>query len=448
MVSEPLIAPRVSRRTIGLYSIGAIGTMGFSTLPGLVLLYYFTNSLGVVPLVAGLLITAAKVWDVLISPIVGARSDLSMARTGSRRRLLTWGAVLTPVFLVVMFAIPNGVGPAAAGAWEFLAFVAASSGFIIYQVPYVTLPAEITPDYDQRTRLVSGRVVVMMIAVLLFGAGAPALRMLGGTDDRLGYFLMAAISAIVMMIALLTARAAAPRNVLRESSAPSLGATYRLCRTALRDSGSFRALLLAFMLLALAASILLAGSQYVATYVIGSEGAVNVMFAALVIPALIFTPFWQYVSRRAGKERGFVAAGTCFALGALSLCGMLISAGPWIFGAIALCGVGYAGVQSLPTSMLADVISHERPDAAGTFGGIWTAGESLGSSFGASVFAVALAVGGFVASSAGAAAAEPRGAITAIVLGYGLVPALLAGIGLLVFGGYKLRRADIQIAVA
>ena len=38
----------LTRRTIARYAIGSLGTGGFATLPGLVLVYYLTNTLGVV----------------------------------------------------------------------------------------------------------------------------------------------------------------------------------------------------------------------------------------------------------------------------------------------------------------------------------------------------------------------------------------------------------------
>lgn len=51
-------------------------------------------------------------------------------------------------------------------------------------MPYVAVPAELTGSYDERTRLLGWRVVVLTAAILLFGAGGPALRNAG--DDRSG----------------------------------------------------------------------------------------------------------------------------------------------------------------------------------------------------------------------------------------------------------------------
>ncbi|MCU1635020.1 MAG: transporter, partial [Cryobacterium sp.] len=65
----------LERKPIVLYAIGSLGTGGFATLPGLVLVYYLTDTLGVAALAAGLVVTLAKIWDVLIDPIIGTRSD-------------------------------------------------------------------------------------------------------------------------------------------------------------------------------------------------------------------------------------------------------------------------------------------------------------------------------------------------------------------------------------
>ena len=56
------------------YAIGSLGTGGFGTLPGLVLVYFLTDTLGITALAAGILVTLAKVWDVLIDPVIGTRA--------------------------------------------------------------------------------------------------------------------------------------------------------------------------------------------------------------------------------------------------------------------------------------------------------------------------------------------------------------------------------------
>ena len=165
---------RLSRGTIARYAMGSLGTGGFATLPGLVLAYYLTDSLGVAALAAGVVITVAKVWDVVIDPIIGALTDRDLAKHGTRRRLMLIGAFSLPVLFALTFAVPPALGPVVGAIWVFFAFTATATAFSLFQVPYIALPAELTPSYDERTRLLTWRVVVLTFAILLFGAGGPS----------------------------------------------------------------------------------------------------------------------------------------------------------------------------------------------------------------------------------------------------------------------------------
>ena len=69
---------------------------------------------------------------------------------------------------------------------------------------------------------------------------------------------------------------------------------------------------------------MLAGTQYVATWVLGDTEAVTILFVALILPAIISTPLWGVVARRIGKERAYVIATSIFFLAALSLTGLLL----------------------------------------------------------------------------------------------------------------------------
>jgi len=437
----------LSRRTIATYAIGSLGTGGFATLPGLVLVFFLTDTLGIAPLVAGVLVTIAKIWDVLIDPVIGARSDLSLARTGSRRPFMLVGAIALPVFFVLTFAVPAGIGPVASGIWVLVAFTLTATAFSLFQVPYIALPAELTDGYDQRTRLISVRVVVLTIAILLFGAGGPALRE-SFANEYTGYLVMAIVAGAVIGGGMLVSSFVATRGALSEARPASIAQNYRDGIAVLKRSQPFRALLLTFALQGLATGVMLAGAQYVAQWVLESKGAGTFLFLALIGPALIFAPVWQAVARRVGKERGFAIASTLFGIAALAMIGLLWAPGEWVYLPVALAGAGYAGMQSLPMAMLPDVISHDAAahgsGSAGTFGGVWTAGETTGMALGATVLTIMLAATGYIQSTGADIVWQAPSAVAGIVLSFSVVPAVLIALSLWSFSRYPLRRKDID----
>jgi glycoside/pentoside/hexuronide:cation symporter, GPH family len=443
----------LSRGVVTRYAIGSIGTGGFATLPGLVLVYYLTDTLGVAALVAGLVVTAAKVWDVVIDPWIGERSDRALATTGTRRTWMLVGAIALPVGFLLTFAVPAGLAPAASAVWVFVAFLATATAFSLFQVPYIALPAELTPDYDARTRLLTWRVVVLTMAILLFGAGGPEIRSVFA-DEHVGYLVMALVAGVVIGVGMLIAATTAARGVTATDVAPGRGirAGYAEGLAALRRSAPFRVLLSAFVLQGLATGAMLAGAQFVATWVLGDQRLVTVLFVALIAPAVLCAPIWQAVARRVGKERGFFIASVLFAVAAASLVGMLWAPGAWVYAPVALAGAAYAGMQSLPMAMLPDVISHDAREhgngRAGSFGGVWTAGETAGMALGATLLTIVLAVTGYLESRGADVVTQPDAAVAGITVSFSLLPAGLVLLSLVPLARYPLRRHDIDADAA
>ena len=434
------------------YAIGSIGTGGFGTLPGLVLVFYLTDTLGVSALLAGIVVTAAKVWDVLVDPWIGERSDRALAATGTRRTWMRVGALALPVVFVITFAVPPGLAPAASAAWVFVAFLATATAFSLFQVPYIALPAELTNDYDARTRLLTWRVVVLSVAILLFGAGGPLLRRTGD-DESIGYVVMALVAGVVIGAGMLVASTTAPRGAPGgERAARGIRAGYAEGIAALRRSRPFRALLAAFVLQGLATGVMLAGANYVAVWVLESEDALTFLFVALIAPAVLCAPLWARVARRVGKERGFLVASALFALAAASLVGMLWAPGAWVYAPVAVAGAAYAGMQSLPMAMLPDVISHDARvhgvGRAGSFGGVWTAGETAGMALGATLLTLALALTGYIESVGAALVVQPAAALAGIVVSFSILPAVLVLVSLVPIARYPIRRDDIEADAA
>jgi Na+/melibiose symporter-like transporter len=118
------------RRTLAGYALGSLVTGAFGTVPGLLLLPYLTDTLGVAAGVAGLLVLLPKAWDVLVNPVAGRLSD----RRGDRRPFLLVAGLALGVLFAAMFAGPFGSGPDA-GAYVAIAFLATATAFALFQVP-------------------------------------------------------------------------------------------------------------------------------------------------------------------------------------------------------------------------------------------------------------------------------------------------------------------------
>jgi Na+/melibiose symporter-like transporter len=424
---------RLGRRTYLGYALGSVGTAGFSTVPGLLLAYYLTDSLGVAASLAALVVLVPKLWDVVLLPIVGRLSDRSAQRRRSRRPFLLVGGLALPAVFVLMFSTPPGLPPVAAAAWVLVFFILSASAFAFFQVPYIAMPAEITDSVEERTTMMSWRVAFLALGILLFGVGSPVVRdAVGG--GAYGYLVMGTAVALVIAAGMLGCWWALRRTrpVTMDESGE---ATHSLRQqfVVAWQTRAFRLLLGAFLVQAFATAAMLAGAQYFATYVLGRQSMSDVLFAALIVPALVVMPGWAWVGHRWGKRTGYIASSSIFMVGALSLVAARSLPTAFVLALVGLCGVGYAGMQMFPLAMLPDVIAadaaatgHQR---AGAFTGVWTAGETVGFAVGPALVLMLLALTGFV-SSTGDPVAQPQSAQTGVLLSFSVLPAVLVAVSL------------------
>ncbi|MFC7545067.1 MFS transporter [Plantactinospora sp. GCM10030261] len=437
MTASPARAAGLPRTVVTGYAAGSLVTGAFGTVPGLLLLPYLTDTLGVAAGVAALLVLLPKGWDVLVNPVAGRISDRTRSRWGARRPYVLVGGLALAVLFAAIFAGPAGTG-AGAGGWVALTFLAAATAFAFFQVPYVAMPAELTDDYAERTRLMTWRIAVLAVAILISGAVAP-LVVTGGGGGLPGHRWMGLFVAALIVVGVLgtfLGTANAPTGAIQQSE-PSLRAQLAVAA----GNRPFRALLICFVIQAAGIATVLAGVTYFARHVLRDpETGPTLLFACFVAPALLVMPVWSRLGGRLGKPRAFTVASALFAVGALGLVAAPALPAVAVYLLVALIGCGYAGQQVFGLAMLPDCIAYDTRRTgrrqAGVFTGLWTAGETFGLALGPGIYGLVLQVSGYVPSITGGAA-QPDSARLGVLLGFTVLPALLVGGALLLMRNYR-----------
>jgi Na+/melibiose symporter-like transporter len=110
---------------------------------------------------------------------------------------------------------------------------------------------------------------------------------------------------------------------------------------------------------------------------------------------------------------------------------------------IAVTSVGYAGMQMFPLAMLPDTISDDAArtgeQRAGSFTGVWTAGETAAFAIGPALVLLLLAVTGYISTTAGQVVDQPALAITGVQLAFSVLPVVLVGLSLPLIWRYPLK---------
>ncbi|MFD6612314.1 MFS transporter [Micromonospora chalcea] len=442
-----MTASGLPRRVHLGYALGSLVTGAFGTVPGLLLLPYLTDTLGVAAGLAALLVLLPKAWDVLVNPVAGRISDRTRSRWGARRPYLLVGGLALAVLFASIFAAPFASGPGAA-AYVALAFLATATAFAFFQVPYVAMPAELTADPAERTRMMTWRIAVLALAILVSGAVAPAVVTAGGDGVPghrwMGLFVAALI--VVGTVGVFLGTRSAPSGTVGESE-PSLRAQLAVATR----NRPFRVLLICFVIQSAGVATVLAGVKYFAGQVLREpDSGPTLLFACFVAPALLVMPLWSRAGARLGKRTSLVAASVIFAVGALALVAAPALPAAAAYAVVAVIGVGYAGQQVFALAMLPDCIAYDTVRTgrrqAGVFTGLWTAGETFGLALGPGIYGLVLQLSGYVSSSTGTAAAQSDTARLGVLLGFTVLPALLVAIPLVLLRGYTLTPAQLTAA--
>lgn len=426
----------LSRSTRIGYSLGGIASGTYGTVPGLILMPFLTDLIGVEAALAGLIVFAPKAWDFFLNPIAGRISDRSRHPRDRRRPFILRAGLLMALAFVAMFVGPTAP-PVAGALWVLVLFLTSATMYAFFQVPYLAMSAEITDDYAERTRLVSWRVIVITLAILIAGGTAPVLvDVLGGVD---GYRLMAVVMATLIVVGTIgvwwgTRKAPLSRE---EVAGGSLIDQLKI----VLGNAQARWLVASFVLQAVAMGMVLAGVVYVARHVIGDASVATLAFVGFVLPAVLLTPVWSRIGQRIGKKPGFRLSTFVSITGLLALLVSATGNVPLLLVAAALVGIGYAGGQLFPLAMLPDIAAEDArrtgENRVGMISGVWSGFELLGYALGPAVLGVVLSIGGYIATT-GEEVVQSESARWAIVLGVSVIPATLYLLSLLPLTRYTL----------
>jgi glycoside/pentoside/hexuronide:cation symporter, GPH family len=119
----------------------------------------YSIALGVNPALIGIALMIPRLWDAFSDPIMGHISDNFRSRWGRRRPLILLGAVLLCISFPLLWMPNPHWGSNGLFIYFLLMLVGYYTAYTIWSVPWNALGFEMTPDYNERTRVQAWRAV-------------------------------------------------------------------------------------------------------------------------------------------------------------------------------------------------------------------------------------------------------------------------------------------------
>ena len=304
------------------YGFGAVANGAKSNGFNYLLLFYYSQVIGLRADLVSLGILIALVFDAISDPLVGYISDNTHSRLGRRHPYMYAAGVPVALAYYFLWSPP---------AWDetglFLYFVCMAvlirTLITFYEIPATALVAELTDDYDQRTEMMSFRFFFgwwggLTMAVMNYLVFLPEEK--GGLEYVQGWSDYGLTASIVIFISIYVSAIGTHKHIphLRKppSSAPfSFTKTKKEIKETLSNR-SFFALFVSALLQAVAAGVSTSLSIYFSRHfwelTTTQIGYMNLPYFFSAFVALMLAP---KVSRWLGKKKGgMTVLGLAFAM--------------------------------------------------------------------------------------------------------------------------------------
>ena len=171
--------------------------------------FYFSQVLGMPAIMAGFAALIALVVDAVTDPLMGDISDNWHSTWGRRHPFMIAAVIPFPLSLYMLFSPPVGLDPQGLFLWLLGWSIIVRILLTMFNVPHNALGAELSQDYQERTKIVSyrtflgyvGGITLSVVALNSFFKASQAYP--NGMLNVEGYSSLGALAGIIAFVAMI-----------------------------------------------------------------------------------------------------------------------------------------------------------------------------------------------------------------------------------------------------
>jgi len=280
-----LSAEKLTRNFKLAYGTGqfAFGLMSYAM--GIFLLFYYSQVLGLSSGLAGLAIGLALVVDAFSDPLVGSISDNWRSRYGRRHPFL-YASILPAAMSFFLLFNPLVTSDLGLVIWLVIFSNATRTAMSLFNVPHISLGAEISDDFDERSELVAyrnfflyaGGLFVLAVGFYFFFASTPEFQI--GQLNAAAYPPFALLLSILIAVSIFLT-AWGTRSIVPSLPVPPEGPRVSLVETLFRVIADARSA---------------ARSRSFRWFVAGNLSIFAIVGVNATLDLYMFTYFWEFES--------------------------------------------------------------------------------------------------------------------------------------------------------
>lgn len=338
------------------YSTGELATCAMYALFTTLLIFFYTDVIGLAPAIVGGIIGISQVFNGISDIAAGFIIDRTRSKHGRVRVWLLWMTVPYAVGTILLMTVP-AAGEFAQAIYIFFTYnLMVTIIYTMTQLPYATLVTYLTRSQDERASANIIRMTLSPLANMAMTLGfLPLVDLLGGGQQA--WVIAATVYGVICSLLLLWCffRTEERVQVIDEAGGERLP-----LKTAVAVLFKNKYFIIAFLFFfALAFYQTVAGTMltYYCKNFLGTENLMGVINFACQIMMIFSTPLIGYWIHKMTKRNWCVFGAVCIIAGSLVVPLDPYSV-PVIFGGTLLRGVGLACEYAMMYTMVADVVEY------------------------------------------------------------------------------------------
>jgi len=453
MTQMPAPSQRVPWRMVIAYGAPAIGAGYMYLLLSLYMMKFATDVLLIAPAAMGVIFSISRIWDAVSDPLVGYLSDRTTTRLGRRRTWILASCLPISAGFYMVFAPPMSLDGEGLVIWTAVAVIGFYSAMTLFFVPHLSLGAELSNDYHERSRMFGTRHFAYILGSILSLVSLYYLL----TEEYKPQGDVRALASDLGALAVVIMFALVIFAVIRLRERPEYQG--RMTASPVKafadvwQNSHARLLLVVTFIEHVGSSAIAALTLYVTHYVVGAPTWAPLIILAYMLPSSASVPLWLPLSRRFGKIKVWlggmlltgVSFGSMFLLPFIESVEMRLT---WITLMAVFAGLANGCGGTIGPSVQGDVIDFDEhltgERKEGAYFAAWNFVQK-------GALGVMLLLTGFVLEFSGFVpnVEQTMTVKLAMVTLYGLFPLICYGIGALMFTRFKLdEQAHAEIRAA
>lgn len=395
---------------------------------------YYAESTGLSLTIIGGVLLVARLWDTVTDPVIGYLSERTPARFGRRRFWVLAGSPLIALSVWALFHPPENPSAFYLLGWAIVIYLAGTA----VVVPSYAWGADLSPDYQERSRISGARVIFGLLGSLAALTLPEILAQTGATqadgpDGALQSNSVMIIGSLLLAVAVCclfvpdTAKSKLPKG--------SPLASFSL----LAQARPIRQLMLSYLLNGIANALPATLFLLFATHVLGAADQAGLLLLLYFGVCALSVPFWVMASRRWSKHAAWrsAMAAACLAFVWVPFLGTGDIA--IFFVIVVATGIAAGADLVLPAALQADLVDWDEDKTgfrrAGIFFALWGTASKL-------TFAIAIGLAFPLLDLVGFSAKSENGAGELLVLSllYGGLPVALKLCAVALMRNYPVTR--------